>query len=291
MSGPGVVRRLLSARIFRRRLGAAGVILGAAVLIVTVSAPWIAPYDPLAQKLALRLKPPTLTTSTDGAHPFGTDHLGRDLLTRVLYGGRTSLVISGLSVLLAGSLGLMLGVLGGYYRRLGDVLIMRLVEIQLAFPLVLLVLAVVVTLGTTARNIVLVFALTSWPIYASIIRGEVLGLESREFIVAARAIGASDGVILLRHVLPNLVSPLTVVASFEFARLLLTEAAIGFLGLGIQPPTPTWGNLLADGRAYLHDAWWLTAFPGATIALTVASINFIGDTLRDLVDPRLVNTH
>ena len=290
MSTAGVVGRLLSARIFRRRLGVVGVILGAAVLVVTTYAPWIAPYDPLAQKLALRLKPPTLTSAT-GAHPFGTDHLGRDLLSRVLYGGRTSLVISGLSVVLAGTVGLMLGVLGGYYRRLGDVLIMRLVEIQLAFPLVLLVLAVVVTLGTTARNIVLVFALTSWPIYASIIRGEVLALESREFIVAARAIGAGDRVILLRHVLPNLVSPLTVVASFEFARLLLTEAAIGFLGLGIQPPTPTWGNLLADGRAYLHDAWWLTAFPGATIALTVASINFIGDTLRDLVDPRLVNTH
>lgn len=290
MSVRAVAGRILSARLFRRRLGILGVMLGAAVLLITACAPWLAPYDPLAQKLALRLQPPTLLSS-GGAHPFGTDHLGRDLLSRVLYGGRISLFISGVSVILAGTVGLMLGVLGGYYRRLGDIVIMRLVEIQLAFPLVLLALAVVVTLGTTARNIVLVFGLTSWPIYASIIRGEMLALQSREFIVAARSIGAADTAIVLRHLLPNLVSPLTVVASFEFARLLLMEAAIGFLGLGIQPPTPTWGNLLADGRAYLHDAWWLTAFPGATIALTVTSINFIGDTLRDLIDPRLVNTH
>jgi peptide/nickel transport system permease protein len=276
-------------RVFRRRLALGGILLGGAVVVATIAAPLIAPHDPLAQEIAFRLQAPNL--SGDGHHVFGTDHLGRDLLSRVLYGGRISLTISGLSVVLAGFIGLVVGVVAGFYRGVADSVVMRLVEIQLAFPLVLLVLAIVVSLGTTATNTVLVFALTSWPIYATIIRGEVLALSTREFVVAARAVGAGDTRTLARHLLPNLVSPLTVVASFEFARLILMEAAIGFLGLGIQPPTPSWGNLLADGRAYIHDAWWLTAFPGVVIALTVSSINFIGDALRDVFDPRFVSLH
>jgi len=277
------------ARVFRRRLALGGILLGGAVGVATIAAPLIAPHDPLAQEIAFRLQAPSL--SGDGHHVFGTDHLGRDLLSRVLYGGRISLTISGLSVVLAGFIGLVVGVVAGFYRGVTDSVVMRLVEIQLAFPLVLLVLAIVVSLGTTAANTVIVFALTSWPIYATIIRGEVLALSTREFVVAARAVGAGDARTLSRHLLPNLVSPLTVVASFEFARLILMEAAIGFLGLGIQPPTPSWGNLLADGRAYIHDAWWLTAFPGIVIALTVSSINFIGDALRDVFDPRFVSLH
>jgi peptide/nickel transport system permease protein len=278
------------ARVLRRRLALGGLLLGGAVAIATITAPILAPHDPLAQEIAIRLHPPTLR-SPEGAHLLGTDHLGRDVLSRILYGGRVSLLISGLSVLLAGIIGLAAGLVAGYYRGLAESLVMRLVEIQLAFPLILLALAIVVSLGATVLNTVLVFALTSWPVYAAIIRGEVLTLSRREFVLAARAVGAGDTRTLTRHLLPNLVSPLTVVASFEFARLILMEAAIGFLGLGIQPPTPSWGNLLADGRAYIHDAWWLTAFPGITIALTVSSINFIGDALRDVFDPRLVSTH
>jgi peptide/nickel transport system permease protein len=278
------------ARVLRRRLALGGLLLGGAVAIATITAPLVAPHDPLAQEIALRLHPPTFR-SPEGAHLLGTDHLGRDVLSRILYGGRVSLLISGLSVLLAGIIGLAAGLVAGYYRGLAESVVMRLVEIQLAFPLILLALAIVVSLGATVLNTVLVFALTSWPVYAAIIRGEVLTLARREFVLAARAVGAGDMRTLARHLLPNLVSPLTVVASFEFARLILMEAAIGFLGLGIQPPTPSWGNLLADGRAYIQDAWWLTAFPGVTIALTVSSINFIGDALRDVFDPRLVSTH
>jgi peptide/nickel transport system permease protein len=278
------------ARVLRRRLALGGLLLGGVVALATIAAPLIAPHDPLAQEITLRLHPPELR-SPDGPRVLGTDHLGRDVLSRILYGGRISLLISGLSVIVAGMIGLAVGVVAGYYRGIADSVVMRLVEIQLAFPLILLVLAIVVSLGTTVLNMIIVFALTSWPIYATIIRGDVLALSTREFVVAARAVGAGDARTLVRHLLPNLVSPLTVVASFEFARLILMEAAVGFLGLGIQPPTPTWGNLLADGRAYIHDAWWLTAFAGITIALTVSSINFVGDALRDVFDPRFVSTH
>ena len=274
-------------RLIRRRLGLLGFGLTATVVVAAVGAPFLSPYDPLAQDIVARLRTPQLFGPP--SHPLGTDHLGRDVLSRILHGSSISLAIAASAVALGGTTGVAAGLVAGYFRGSAENLIMRLVEIQLAFPLILLVLAMVAVLGASASNIVLIFALATWPLYATVIRGQVIALMEREFIGAARALGGKDAYVILRHVMPNVVSPLTVVASFEFARLILTEAAIGFLGLGIHPPTPTWGNMLADGRAYIHDAWWLTTFPGLAIALTATGINLIGDTLRDMFDPRLLN--
>ncbi len=274
-------------RVIRRRLGLLGFGLTAAVVVAAVGAPFLSPYDPLAQDIVARLRTPQLFGPAP--HPLGTDHLGRDVLSRILHGSSISLAIAASAVALGGTVGVAAGLVAGYFRGSAENLIMRLAEIQLAFPLILLVLAMVAVLGASASNIVLIFALATWPLYATVIRGQVIALMEREFIGAARALGGKDAYVILRHVMPNVVSPLTVVASFEFARLILTEAAIGFLGLGIRPPTPTWGNMLADGRAYIHDAWWLTTFPGLAIALTATGINLIGDTLRDMFDPRLLN--
>jgi len=274
-------------RLIRRRLGLLGFGLTATVVVAAVGAPFLSPYDPLAQDIVARLRTPQLFGPP--SHPLGTDHLGRDVLSRILHGSSISLAIAASAVALGGTAGVAAGLVAGYFRGSAENLIMRLVEIQLAFPLILLVLAMVAVLGASASNIVLIFALATWPLYATVIRGQVIALMEREFIGAARALGGKDAYVILRHVMPNVVSPLTVVASFEFARLILTEAAIGFLGLGIRPPTPTWGNMLADGRAYIHDAWWLTTFPGLAIALTATGINLIGDTLRDMFDPRLLN--
>lgn len=285
MAASGPRRRF---RLIRRRLGLLGFGLTAAVVVAAVGAPFLSPYDPLAQDIVARLRTPQLFGSP--SHPLGTDHLGRDVLSRILHGSSISLAIAASAVALGGTAGVAAGLVAGYFRGSAENLIMRLVEIQLAFPLILLVLAMVAVLGASASNIVLIFALATWPLYATVIRGQVIALMEREFIGAARALGGKDAYVILHHVMPNVVSPLTVVASFEFARLILTEAAIGFLGLGIRPPTPTWGNMLADGRAYIHDAWWLTTFPGLAIALTATGINLIGDTLRDMFDPRLLNT-
>ena len=273
------------------RLAVIGALIILAVLLVAALAEWLAPRSPTQQNVALRLKPPGFVDPRSGAtFSLGTDNLGRDILSRIIWGSRVSLAVSLPAVAISGTIGLLLGLLAGFYRGPLDAALMRLVDLQLAFPFILLAIAIVALLGPSLENIILVFAVTTWPIYARTVRASVLALREREYVQAARSLGARDPRIIWRHVLPNVVSPLLVVASFEVARMIILESALGFLGLGVQPPTVTWGNMLADGRDYIRDAWWLTTFPGLAIMLTAAGVNFVGDGLRDWLDPTLQHT-
>jgi peptide/nickel transport system permease protein len=267
----------------RTLLGAAMVV---AVIVSAVGAGWLAPRDPLAQEILARLQPPGWSDGEGWTAWLGTDHVGRDILSRLLYGGRISLLISLTSVAGSLAIGLVLGLVAGFYGGFLETLIMRLTDLQLAFPFILLALAIVALLGPSLVNIIVVFTVTSWPIYARVVRGSVLALKQQDFVTAARALGRAERGILAWHVAPNTVAPLTVIAFFEIARMIITEAALGFLGLGVQPPAATWGNMLADGRDYIRDAWWLSAFPGLAIMLMAAGVNLLGDGLRDILDPR-----
>jgi peptide/nickel transport system permease protein len=222
-----------------------------------------------------------------GLHLLGTDQLGRDVLSRLIYGSRISLLVGSVSVVLGGLVGLLLGLAAGYFGNWFDSVVMRVVDIQMAFPYVLLALVIVALVGTSLLNLIMIFTVTEWYVYARVVRATTLSLRQREFVSAAIALGDSHIRILLRHILPNVVSPLTVIASFEMAKIISTEAALGFLGLGVPPPTPSWGSMLADGREYLRDAWWVSVFAGIALMLTVLAINFLGDAARDALDPRM----
>ena len=283
----GRASRVVSRRwIGRHRRTLLGAALVVTVIVSTIGAGWLAPRDPLAQEILARLQPPGWSDGDGWTAWLGTDHVGRDILSRLLYGGRISLLISLTSVAGSLAIGLVLGLVAGFYGGSLETLIMRLTDLQLAFPFILLALAIVALLGPSLVNIVVVFTVTSWPIYARVVRGSVLALKQQDFVTAARALGRAEWGILLRHVAPNTVAPLTVIAFFEIARMIITEAALGFLGLGVQPPTATWGNMLADGRDYIRDAWWLSAFPGLAIMVMAAGVNLLGDGLRDILDPR-----
>jgi len=268
-------------RLFASRL----VVVGLAVLVVVVAlalaAPLVAAADPTAQQLEQKLRPPL-----NASHPLGTDQLGRDVLARMLFGTRVSLVVAVLAVLVSGGVGIGLGVVAGFYSGRADAAIMRLVDVQLSMPVTLVAIAVITVAGTSLLNLVLVLGLSQWPLYARVVRGEALGLRGREFLVAARALGASSGWIILRHVLPNTLSSIVVVSTLGVASVIVFEAGLSFLGLGVQPPQPSLGGMLSEGREYLATAWWLGVFPGLLIMLLVLGINLLGDGLRDALDPR-----
>lgn len=259
-----------------------------AVVLAGMFAPELAPHDPLKISLANRLKPP-FWLSGDMTYALGADALGRDILSRILFGARVSLLIGFVSVFLSGSIGVLLGLIAGYYGGWIDDLIMRISDVQLAFPVILLAIAIIAVLGPGLINIIIVLAITGWVTYARMVRGDTLGLREREFIEAARVIGQRDWVIILRHILPNVMAPLIIVATFAIPSMILTEAGLSFLGLGVESTTPSWGNMLAEGKDYMDQAWWLTALPGVVLTLTVLSINIVGDWLRDVLDPRLKN--
>ncbi len=279
-------------RLLRRHwLASVGIVIILAVIAMALFAPYLAPRSPLKQDIMLRLKPPgSVDLRASQTLWLGSDHLGRDVLSRIIYGSRISLIVSLSAVVASAAIGLILGLLAGFYRGWVESVIMRLVDLQMAFPFILLALAIVALLGPSLGNIIIVFAVTAWPVYSRTIRGMVLTYQEREFIQAARALGASDLRLMFLHLLPNLVSPMLVLASFEVARMILLESALSFLGLGVRPPTPTWGSMLADGRDYIRDAWWIAAFPGLAIMVTAAGINFLGDGLRDWFDPTLEHT-
>ncbi len=277
-------------RFWRHRLAVLGLLIMVTVAGLALLADRVAPRSPTAQQILLRLKPPGFKDPRSGRVAWlGTDHLGRDILSRIVYGSRVSLVVSLPAVAVSALLGMTLGLLAGYYRSVIETIVMRCVDLQLAFPFILLALSIVALMGPSLRNIIIVFAITTWPVYARTTRGVVLALRAQDFVQAARSLGASDHRILWRQIAPGVVSPVLVLASFEVARMIILEAALGFLGLGVPPPTPTWGSMLADGRDYLRDAWWIALFPGLAIMLTAAGSNFLGDGLRDMLDPTLRN--
>jgi peptide/nickel transport system permease protein len=279
---PRAGRRRLWRLLLRSPLGLTGALILAAVIVMAVLAPVLAPHNPSLINILNRLKPP----GTPG-HPLGTDNLGQDILSRLIFGSRVSLTVGISAVALGGIVGVAAGLVAGYYGGWVDDVIMRVVDIWLAFPAILLAIAAMAVLGAGLLNLILVLGMLSWTGYARLVRGEVLSLREKEFIEAARATGARGWPVMVKHVLPNIIAPVIVVASFAVASTILTEAALEFLGLGLPPAVPTWGSMLASGREYLSSAWWLAAFPGIAIMITVLGINLLGDWLRDVLDPRL----
>ena len=277
-------------RIHGRRvpwLTIAGVAFIALLGIVAVAAPWLAPQDPLRQSLRGRLSPPTFEGADGRSHIFGTDHLGRDVLSRVIYGSRVSLVIGFAAVLVGGVLGASLGLLAGFGGGRVDGIIMTVADAQLAFPFILLAIGIIAVLGPSFPTLIVVIGLSGWVSYARILRSQVLVLRSREFVEAIHALGGSVWRVVLRHVLPNVLSSIVVVATLELARSIVLEATLSFLGLGIQPPTPSWGGMIQEGRDYLDSAWWISTFPGIVLMITSLVVSRTGDGLRDLLDPTL----
>jgi len=262
-----------------------------AVLICLVSieglAPWLAPGDVDAQDLGRRLLPPGGRDLAGTLFVAGTDHLGRDIAGRLIHGSRSSLMVGILAVVFGGGFGLTLGLLAGFYGGRLDAAIMRFTDMQLAFPFLLLALALVSILGPGIFNVVLVLALTSWITYAKVIRGDVLQLRNREYIQAAIALGIPNHRVILRHVLPNVLSSFLVIASFQVAHLIIAESSLSYLGLGVRPPNPSWGRMLNDAQTYLAQAPHLAIAPGLAVALSVLGLNLLGDGLRDRLDPTL----
>jgi peptide/nickel transport system permease protein len=259
--------------------------VGFVIVLIAVGAalvgPLLTPYDPAAQELARRLEGPTL------AHPFGLDELGRDILARILSGARISLLVGLAVVSVSSAVGMLLGSIAGYFGGRIDDVISRVIDVLMAFPGILLAIALVAVLGPSLTNVVLALSIIGWVGYARLVRGQTLRAREFDFVQAARALGAGSGRIILRHVLPTALPAVVVQATLGMAGAIIAEAALSFLGLGVQPPTPSWGTMLDAGRSHLFDAPHLTIFPGVAIALLVLGFNFLGDGLRDRVDPKL----
>ena len=264
------------------------ILLGGGIVVTLVFvglfAPWISPYDPNAQNLSAALKAPDWI---GGTHILGTDQVGRDILARLFYGARISLLIATAVVIISGLIGIALGAISGYFAGATDFAIQKLVEVVWAFPPLLLAIAIMAFLGQGLDNLILALVSQRWIPYCRVSRGEALSLRSRDFVDAARALGATNTRIILKHILPNLMQSAVVIGTFAMASAIISEAALSFLGLGVPPEIPTWGTMLADGRTYISTSWWLALFPGLCIFFTVLGINLLGDGLRDIFDPRL----
>jgi len=257
------------------------------LVFVAILAPVLAPYDPTAGSLGERLKPPVWQKGGSARHLLGTDVLGRDVLSRLIYGGRISLLVCVLAIVFAGFIGSILGIFSGYLGGWSDIIIMRAVDIALSFPVILLALLLGVLLGPSFFNIILVLGLILWSQYARMARGETLKIKTSEFIDLARTAGCSNMSIMWRHILPNVASSLIILATLQVGTVIIIEASLSFLGIGVPPPTPSWGSMIAEGRSYIVSAWWLCMFPGLAILFTVLSVNILGDTVIDALNPAL----
>jgi peptide/nickel transport system permease protein len=257
------------------------------LVVMAAAAPLLVLQDPVRQSLRGRLAAPTLAGPDGKAHPLGTDHLGRDVLSRLIFGARVSLIVGFAAVLVGGLVGAALGVVAGFRGGWTDTVIMTLADAQLAFPFILLAIGIIAVIGPSFPTLILVVGLSGWVNYARVIRAQVLTLRSREFVGAIRGLGGSVARIVARHILPNVLSSLVVIATLELARAIVLEATLSFLGLGIQPPTPSWGGMVYEGRDYLDSAWWISTFPGLILMLTSLVVSRTGDWLRDLLDPTL----
>ncbi|MBF9049822.1 ABC transporter permease subunit [Roseobacter sp. HKCCD9010] len=265
-----------------------GMLILLVVTFVAIFGPWLAPFDPNRQNIMMRLLEPGQPGAGDLTYWLGSDQLGRDVLSRLLYGARVSLLVGVAAIVVGGTLGTIAGLVSGYFGGWIDDVIMRLGDIQLAFPFILLAIMFLVVLGPGLVNIILVLGIGQWITYARIVRAQTLSLREKEYVEAARAMGDSTFSILFRTILPNIIAPLTVIASFNVAGVILSEAALSFLGLGVPPDVPTWGSMLSESRDHLlSNKWWLAVFPGLAIVFTVLAFNIIGDWLRDFLDPRL----
>jgi peptide/nickel transport system permease protein len=268
-------------RFRRSRSAVVGVGLLGGLLVLAAGASWWAPKDPLAQEVTQRLKPPS------AGHWMGTDDLGRDVFSRIIYGARVSLEVGTVAVAISLVIGALVGLTAGYAGGWVDMALMRVIDVLLCFPTIFLILMVIAFVEPDIKNVMAVIGATSWMGLARLVRGEVLSLKERDFVWSAKGLGLSHGRILFVHLLPHLVSPMVVSATLGVGGAILTESALSFFGLGVQPPMPSWGNMLTVGKDYLHMAWWLSLFPGLAILVTVLSFNMLGEGLRDVLDPRM----
>jgi peptide/nickel transport system permease protein len=274
-------------RLGRLKWGVGGAIVFLLIVASALLAPVISPHDPLTVDIRHRMAPPAWMEGGTPEHLLGTDQIGRDLLSRVIWGGRVSLLVGVTAVLLSATIGVLFGLAAGYFAGRVDWSIMTVINVMLTFPFVLLALAVIAVLGPSVPNMIMVLGATGWPVYARVIRAETFALRERDFVTAARALGMSHLRIIFGQILPNLVSPIVVVATLQIAQVIILESFLSFLGLGVQPPTPAWGNMLGEGRVYMLNSWWIAAFPGLAIFITTLVINLMGNGLRDWLDPHM----
>ena len=279
-------RRSFVSLLFAGPATIAGAIVISVVALFAIFAPWIAPHDPNLQNLGAAFKPPSWLQGGSASYLLGTDDLGRDIFSRIVWGARVAGIVGLSAVAIGGIIGVALGVIAGYFGGLVDDVIARIADVQFAFPAVLLAIAVVGVVGPSLLTVIVTIGITGWVQYVRVVRAETLSLRERDFIQAAIAAGASRSRIILRHVLPNVSSSITVLSTFGIARAIILESALSFLALGVPPDVPSWGTMLADGRQFLDTAWWLGLFPGLAIFVTVLGVNLFGDGLRDALDPQ-----
>jgi peptide/nickel transport system permease protein len=272
--------------LWRDKTGFTGMLLIAALVFMALAAPLLAPHDPSDQDLMARLKPPVWSEKGSWNHVLGTDHLGRDILSRLIYGSRVSLLVGASVVLVAGAFGTMLGLIAGYVRGRADSIIMRWIDTQVAFPGLLLALIILAVVGPSLITVILVLSINGWMVYGRMTRSAVLSVRETAYVEAAEILGCNSRRVIFRHILPNLTSPLLTLAILEFARIILAEAALSFLGLGIQPPATSWGLDVASGKDYMFRAWWLVTFPGLAISITVLAVNLVASWMRLISDPQ-----
>ena len=263
-----------------------GLLVVVLVLVMAIIPGQLAPLDPLDQDLIRFMQPPGYVDDTGRTYWFGTDEQGRDVLSRVIWGSRISLLVGLATVIVSGLIGISIGIVAGYFGGWVDAVLSRIIDTFLAIPFILLAISLVAILGPSLQNIILVIVLRTWIVYARVVRGEVLSLKESEFVVGARAMGCKTLRILVVYLFPSVISTSIVIATLYLGRMIIIESALSFLGLGVPPPTPTWGGILAEGRNFLDTAWWIALFPGLVLMLVVLSVNLLGDWLRDVLDPR-----